>query len=784
MVLGRLGTGKGNLGLQLVCSPHDGRYRRRFFATLHFSNDVLSMIEAAADFFGAERGGDLLERLRRALMNDRHLLVIGGFERLLVPIAPRTRLQPGLEVDWTHPMPVGQPVTREAERLLEIVAEVAKDGKSHIVLTSSVEPTTVSDPVKMVRLQGIRFDSLRDHATFRALDDEQVIRDLHGTLRGHLYATSVAAHALQDLSPAEGRRWLEQLVVHLTPYDLPRRAALTVEAAVELLLSQHPKDARLLKGVLERVALFSTPVNSEAVLASCGDAEYSREDVERILDVLVHADLLMRVGYPSRERPMRYTAHTVVRTYVLHSLGNLPEAPSEPHRLSLSGFANESEEAQPISPAGHELAIRSFDALVGELERGEFSKPGVRRDLVRAAFGLMRSRWSVVGIGRHAHLKLEQAAGLPRTHYEAYERRLVRLLNAIRRAPETKLWLDERALNTAEVRGSEALLYADELAWLFNELTLVAFCQGAMPDAYSLARSTEDVGFVADYGTYGPRWCQAQINLALIHIDRARLQRARYHLDNAMRGAQRLGDQDMLFRIRGYTGLVCHLSGMYPDAEELYREAITGLQESGNRRGVSIFRRHRGDLLRKQERIDDARRDIQASIVAAEAGGHTDLVQYSRVAEANLRLAELDQRGQEVLLPAIQFARTVGLPKLEADTYKVQGHIALAHGETELAGRLAVSCLAIASAHGMRLRLTAGLVFMGRVARIRGDATAAGGLFRSAIELGQRQGYQMQVEEAERELMRMSSWEPAGRIMRDDVRASAARQPVRSDRHR
>ena len=64
----------------------------------------------------------------------------------------------------------------------------------------------------------------------------------------------------------------------------------------------------------------------------------------------------------------------------------------------------------------------------------------------------------------------------------------------------------------------------------------------------------------------------------------------------------------------------------------------------------------------------------------------------------------------------------------------------------------------------MRLRLTAGLVFLGRVARARGDWEAARGILVSAIQLGQRQGYQLQVEGAERELARIGMTRDEGRL--------------------
>lgn len=117
-----------------------------------------------------------------------------------------------------------------------------------------------------------------------------------------------------------------------------------------------------------------------------------------------------------------------------------------------------------------------------------------------------------------------------------------------------------------------------------------------------------------------------------------------------------------------------------------------------------------------------------------------------------------DSEAREILEPALQFARAMGIPKLEADVLKVQAHIALEGGETEVAARLAIKCLGIAAGFGMRLRVTGALVLMGRVSAVRGEWTTAQSLLHAGIALGHEQGYQLQVESADRELMRIDSW--------------------------
>src|SRR5205085_10460642 len=173
-----------------------------------------------------------------------------------------------------------------------------------------------------------------------------------------------------------------------------------------------------------------------------------------------------------------------------------------------------------------------------------------------------------------------------------------------------------------ELSHADALLYGDELAWLYNEIGMVSYAQGAAHDAYAVFRLGQDINAVAERHTHGPRWCQSELNLAGVHIEAANLPRARYHLDNALQGAKELGDDEIRGRVYGYLGLVHHLSGNYDAAGGLYDDAIRILEGRGNRRALSIFRRHRGDLRRKQQRLGKAIQDIESSIVAAESAGH------------------------------------------------------------------------------------------------------------------------------------------------------------------
>ena len=90
---------------------------------------------------------------------------------------------------------------------------------------------------------------------------------------------------------------------------------------------------------------------------------------------------------------------------------------------------------------------------------------------------------------------------------------------------------------------------------------------------------------------------------------------------------------------------------------------------------------------------------------------------------------------------------------MEQDASHVQAKIALSQGDVELAAKMASRCLALCSLWGMKLRLTSSLVLMGRVFKARGDIKEAFEVLGHATQLAEQQGYQVQIEHAERVLM-------------------------------
>jgi tetratricopeptide (TPR) repeat protein len=533
--------------------------------------------------------------------------------------------------------------------------------------------------------------------------------------------------------------------------------------------------------LVQRIALFSTPVSQDEILATypASQGDGHRQRVPQIIARLRAANLLIthrpqeNTGIQGNSNSPRVTAHTLVRNHVLQELGDMPSVAGEAQRFELTGWSGGVPETLAGRGDSHRLAAVCVDALLDRIDRlvnqikekrtdpEELKK---YRNLIRAAFGLMRSRWTATAIPRLYDIDAaahETDLSIPRAHYDDYQKRLAILTNAIRLAPDPNgLWLEELSAGQQndgtnlykkrwDIETKNGLLYADELLWLYNEQAMVAFCQGFTEDAAALLNIVQTISSLAERGPHGHRWCESEITLGLVQMEMGDLTRGRAHLENVLRVAGIRRDFELRARARGHLALSLHLQGHYEIAQKYYKDAIGYLNDADNLRAVSIFRRHYADLLRMQGKFDDAREELQNSVAAAQSGRYPDLVQYSRIAQANFALTQKEQSPDHDLTFTLEFAHHAGIPKLEWEAQNVQARIAIEQGEFELAEKLAISNLAIASALGLKLRLARSLCRAGEVAARRGNHRGARSFFHSAHELAARQRYQLLIEQTE-----------------------------------
>jgi tetratricopeptide (TPR) repeat protein len=574
--------------------------------------------------------------------------------------------------------------------------------------------------------------------------------------------------------------------------------------------------------VLETLSLFTTPVETYVLAAALEtspidpyvnaairegkeskESQWTAADWQEGLpgflkEIYCKTRLVLRIeAVPEGGREFRYTAHSLVRSAMLRRLGGRPNRPAEIQQFDLNDFASEPADVQPLRVEGAERTLRAFDALVVEADMAyapinDSGAPATTnkaklRAFIRGAYGILRAGWSATGLGRL--LTEAPSVGSPAPVYQQYHRRLTRLLNLVH-AYDGLLASPPASVipvstGPTEPSDHDGALYHDELAWLFNELGLVCYCQGALPDSSTFFQLGERVNrriesgepnytagagktAMQDHsGRPGYRQIESKINLASVLIDRARLSRARDALTQAATYTRECqGDADsikdeIMARIHGFLGLVAHLSGDSRKALALYGSAIDVLSRYESWRGVSVFSRHRSDLHRAENRFKKAHADLATAIAAAEEGFHPDLVHYCRISEANLtRIETATQAPNRILVtslePTLRFARNIGSAKLESDVYRVMGLIELDQRDFEAATRSALNCLWLASAYHLRLRLMSSLELLGRLLRERGDLSGARKVFESVVRLGQSFEYQRPAEYADKALAELT----------------------------
>lgn len=585
----------------------------------------------------------------------------------------------------------------------------------------------------------------------------------------------------------EWKRWLEDTELEIGRLNEREHADHIIRSLVDRQSAKDKSKPGLLRPVLEALSLFTTPVPAsilfEALKVVAPDLKASWQDVKGLeaWAEKVSSDARLILMIKGREYP-RFTAHSLLRQAMLARLGGRLVRPPEIHRFDIHDFVSEPDDVQPLRGETIDTTLRMFDGVADAYLRvsaraaGRTSagaapeRKGDGREYIRGATAVLRSSWSATGLGRLLADGVTQKTPVP--IYQNYHRRLARLLNLVydqcgismKKSAAPDVPADASAAADKLQEHSDASLYRDELAWLLNEIGLVCYCEGALLDGLAFLRLSRRVAEQIEGARPSYRMMESNINIAMILIDRARLDQARELLLQAgvlARGLPR-GPNEMLARVTGLLGLVAHLAGDRDAAQSFYGEAIATLAKAESWRGVSVFRRHRGDLNRSLGDLRGARIDIDAAIAAAEAGFHPDLIHFCRLSEANLRRYEgRTDPGKRVSVteiePTLRFAKNLGSAKLESDAYRIKAFIELDQGDYESASQSAFECLWLSRAYQLRLRMISSIELLGQIFRHRGSLDDARHLFEESSRLARRYEYQAGMDATERALAELGA---------------------------
>jgi tetratricopeptide (TPR) repeat protein len=722
------GSGKSWRVLDLIEHVTQNRHRFDFdgifFWSSYYANDWLTGVDRALVYFGSEASTRTtrIKRFAMCLQEKRHLVVFDGFERLLRDHGSAAE---------------GKPASRAVVELLD----AAREGKSKVILTSRLMPEIPKDDERVGRF-GMRrttTDELVRGDVFGAMINEGYLNSddlttVCSLCDGHSYALALAAAYLRSEGSRGVRARMDRLRFKLSNVSPTQRLSTMIDLAVD---DVQTRTGEYAKSILERVAIFTSPV-TDAMMKICTNDE--PRDPER--QALLEARLLFRVSADpeSIDVPHGYTVHPTVRSVLQHPSGD--DRYSMPNFM-LPGFTSGS---QPIHPGStksihnvKEMFGRMHKAAERALESGDLERAG---QLCRGAFGVVRSQMEVNSVARW-------------TTYDSFLANFEIPLAILVKRVAPSMWDYMERSHAPNKEDKNGPLFADELAWLWNDIGLAFYAQGAMADAHAVYELSYEIDRVTDsYEEGGQYLVQSRLHMAGTFLEMGDLYAAAEYLTDTERSNLSYGDEEYAGRIAGYKALLAHLRGNSDEAGRLYEEADKLLQKAGrNLRGRSIFAQHHADLKTSIREFNGAASLVRTSTALAEEGNHDDLIAYARNSEGH-RLRELKRfrDAQFEYEAALRQARKTGIRRLESDVLCELARLELCLGDWETARLRVVASLKIANELWLGLRCTNGLVVLGKAMIGEHNPKLGAAYLQHARTLARKQGYLLCVQEAEKAL--------------------------------
>lgn len=703
-----------------------------FFWSSYYADDYLTGLDRALAYLDptGETAGARHDRFGQCLERGRWFVVFDGFERLL-------REAPDPEE--------GVPFGKGAERLLEALLD--KGGRSTVVITTRLRPRGLreGEGVLVRRIGRLRAEDLRSSALFAPFAEHAAA--LCSLLDGHSYGLLLAGEYLQrkasEARAGEAARTLRRELAASAP---DRRLGRMIGLVERDLNRRH---RGLVREVLERVAVFMSPLTERTLELCFEEARKSQPggppepgpDVERVIRDLLASRLVFQVVTSEDEADLpAFTVHPTVRSYLFHRVHRT--TPDMLPNFTLPGFTSGTAMASPTSAESAWTAKGLFDRLVAEAESARRAgRAGEARELCRSAFSVMRSRLEAITAPRWTKHGDYLLVGLT----------LANLAKDV--APE--VWDYREAHLLSEVEHADGPLFADEIAWLYNDIGLTLCAEGDMHDTYGVWEQGYEINRLIEGGEPpGQYVVQSQLHLAHTFIEMGLLQSGEQYLQETEHSNRSLGDSDYQGRIVGYRGLIAHLRGDWGRADELYELTQKLVAEAGgNPRAESIFLRFWADLRIARRDLPGAAELIQAARVKAEAGHHPDLVAYAIESLGHWHRAREEFRPARLAFDdALERSRRLGIRRLEASVLSQMARLGLDLGDTEMARLRALASMAIANELGLGLRQTHGLVLLGLAALQGGQRDLGVAYLRHGWSRARRQQYWSRGREAEQRL--------------------------------
>jgi tetratricopeptide (TPR) repeat protein len=556
-----------------------------------------------------------------------------------------------------------------------------------------------------------------------------------------------------------------------TPID--RRIYRVIREAIEDLdaKQRYADDGGIVQAFVERISLFMHPVRKEVAkvcyqeaakklnLPQSGDVQIEAK-LSKLLSDLVEKNLLQQVilkivkkGEPGQNEP-GYVVHPLVRNFVHQTLHKslFTSVPS----LQLSGITTMEVVDPGTLETGVDVTQTLFETLcedavrpyrdLKEGERPSEEQKRISSDLCRGAFSILRSRFSANTVTRWGD-------------YAKYLQLVVKLYDTAKVVSEERWMHHEPTPNginmTRSPKDKPAPLYADEVAWVYNEIGLTSISMGHVLNAIPFREQGLEISRLIDNDRDGRYLFQSEFNLSTAYMFLGRLNYSMEYLRKAFVIGNRLRDEELISRAKAYIGYIKYLQGSLEEADKDFNDCYSGIENNPRARGV--FYCYHSEILLKLGRDDEAKVKIDQSRHIGVAEFYPDLIAYARLAKANLlvRKKKYDEAQNEYSF-VLKEAKRTRLRRLQTGALSGMSRLAYRLNDTEVAKQRAVESLKISNEYALCLHQTIGMIVLGKALLKEGVQRDLGiACLKTARDMANSQGYFLRKNEAEQLLQEL-----------------------------
>jgi tetratricopeptide (TPR) repeat protein len=389
-------------------------------------------------------------------------------------------------------------------------------------------------------------------------------------------------------------------------------------------------------------------------------------------------------------------------------------------------------------------AIRTYRALpLGDSLSEDRKK--ISSDLCRGAFSILRSRFSANTVTRWGD-------------YREYLQMVVKLYDTAKGVSDD-LWMHHEPTRDGNnmTRSSEkpAPLYADELAWVYNEIGLTSISMGHVLNAIPFREQGLEISRMIDRDRDGRYLFQAEFNLSTAYMFLGRLNYAMEYLKKAFVIGSRLRDEELISRAKAYIAYIKYLQGSLEEADKDFEDCYSGIEHNPRARGV--FYCYHSEVLLKLGRTNEAKVKIDQSRHIGLAEFYPDLIGYARLANANLlvRQKKYDEAQNEYSF-VLKEAKRTRLRRLQTGALSGMSRLAYQLNDTEVAKQRAIESLKISNEYALCLHQTIGMIVLGKALVKEGVQRDLGiACLKTALDMANSQGYFLRKNEAEQTLQEL-----------------------------